>query len=62
MLGHLMPILITALTHENLQSLTLADSLIPQVVQLVILTSQVRVGAEFLGMGTGGCLDCMWSM
>ncbi|XP_071790886.1 probable E3 ubiquitin-protein ligase HECTD4 isoform X2 [Asterias amurensis] len=40
MLGHLMPILITALTHENLQSLALADALIPQVVQLVILTSQ----------------------
>ncbi|XP_022104608.1 probable E3 ubiquitin-protein ligase HECTD4 isoform X2 [Acanthaster planci] len=40
-LGHLLPVLITALTHENLQSLSLAEALIPQVVQLIILTSQV---------------------
>ncbi|XP_038054835.1 probable E3 ubiquitin-protein ligase HECTD4 isoform X2 [Patiria miniata] len=40
-LGHLLPVLITALTHENLQSLSLAEALIPQVVKLIILTSQV---------------------
>lgn len=43
MLGHLLPVLLTTLMHPNLQTLTLADALMPQLVQLVLYTSQVRV-------------------
>lgn len=41
MLGHLLPVLLTSLMHPNLQTLTLADALMPQLVQLVLYTSQV---------------------
>lgn len=40
-LGHLLPVLLTAMTHEKLRCLPLADALMPQLVQLVVLTSQV---------------------
>lgn len=43
MLGHLLPVLLTTLMHPNLQTLTLADALMPQLVQLVLYTSQVGV-------------------
>lgn len=43
MLGHLLPVLLTTLMHPNLQTLTLADALMPQLVQLVLYTSQVRL-------------------
>lgn len=42
MLGHLLPVLLTSLMHPNLQTLILADALMPQLVQLVLYTSQVR--------------------
>lgn len=42
-LGHLLPVLITAMTHNNLRHLTLADALMPQLVQLVVLTSQATL-------------------
>lgn len=41
MLGHLLPVLLTSLMHPNLQTLNLADALMPQLVQLVLYTSQV---------------------
>ena len=41
MLGHLLPVLLTSLMHPNLQTLTMADALMPQLVQLVLYTSQV---------------------
>ncbi|CAB1321868.1 unnamed protein product [Coregonus sp. 'balchen'] len=41
MLGHLLPVLLTSLMHPNLQTLALADALMPQLVQLVLYTSQV---------------------
>lgn len=41
MLGHLLPVLLTSLMHSNLQTLTMADALMPQLVQLVLYTSQV---------------------
>ena len=40
-LGHLLPVLHTALTHRNSQLLPLAEALMSQVVRLVVLTSQV---------------------
>lgn len=43
MLGHLLPVLLTSLMHPNLQTLTLADALMPQLVQLVLYTSQVCI-------------------
>lgn len=43
MLGHLLPVLLTTLMHPNLQTLTLADALMPQLVQLVLYTSQVGI-------------------
>lgn len=43
MLGHLLPVLLTSLMHPNLQTLSLADALMPQLVQLVLYTSQVGV-------------------
>lgn len=43
MLGHLLPVLLTSLMHPNLQTLTLADALMPRLVQLVLYTSQVGV-------------------
>lgn len=42
-LGHLLPVLITSLTHVNLRSLHIADSLMHQLVRLVILASQVAL-------------------
>ena len=43
MLGHLLPVLLTSLMHPNLQTLVLADALMPQLVQLVLYTSQVGI-------------------
>ncbi|XP_030623120.1 LOW QUALITY PROTEIN: probable E3 ubiquitin-protein ligase HECTD4 [Chanos chanos] len=43
MLGHLLPVLLTSLMHPNLQTLTLADVLMPQLVQLVLYTSQTAL-------------------
>ncbi|KAJ7994262.1 hypothetical protein DPEC_G00264060 [Dallia pectoralis] len=43
MLGHLLPVLLTSLMHPNLQALTLADALMPQLVQLVLYTSQTAL-------------------
>ena len=42
-LGHLLPVLLTANTHHNLRCLqmAMADNFMPQLVQLVVLTSQV---------------------
>lgn len=34
-------VLLTSLMHPNLQTLTMADALMPQLVQLVLYTSQV---------------------
>ena len=42
-MGHLLPVLLTALTHPNLHCLSMADVLMPQLVQLVLSTSQVSV-------------------
>ncbi|KAG7264886.1 hypothetical protein CRUP_007325, partial [Coryphaenoides rupestris] len=42
-LGHLLPVLLTSLMHPNLQTLTLADALMPQLVQLVLYTSQTAL-------------------
>jgi hypothetical protein len=43
LLGHCLPMLVTAMTHPNLRCLLLADALMPQLVQLVVLTSQVSI-------------------
>ncbi|TWW61276.1 putative E3 ubiquitin-protein ligase HECTD4 [Takifugu flavidus] len=43
MLGHLLPVLLTTLMHPNLQTLTLADALMPQLVQLVLLHHQTAL-------------------
>ncbi|XP_077165132.1 putative E3 ubiquitin-protein ligase HECTD4 isoform X4 [Paroedura picta] len=43
MLGHLLPVLLTSLMHPNLQTLTMADALMPQLVQLVLYTSQTAL-------------------
>ncbi len=42
-LGHLLPMMLTAMTHHNLRCLqmAMADNFMPQLVQLVVLTSQV---------------------
>ncbi|KAJ8312853.1 hypothetical protein KUTeg_010226 [Tegillarca granosa] len=42
-LGHLLPVLLTAMTHQNLHCLALADILMPQLVHLVVLTSQAAL-------------------
>ncbi|XP_071497133.1 probable E3 ubiquitin-protein ligase HECTD4 [Diadema antillarum] len=42
-LGYLLPMLITTLRHPSLRSLTLAETLVPQVVRLVVLISQVAM-------------------
>ncbi|XP_077866440.1 putative E3 ubiquitin-protein ligase HECTD4 [Saccoglossus kowalevskii] len=42
-LGHLLPVLITSLTNVNLRMLSMADALMPQLVKLVIQTSQVSL-------------------
>ncbi len=39
-LGHLLPVLLTSMTHPSLRCLSMADLLMPQLVQLVVLTSQ----------------------
>lgn len=40
-LGHLLPVLLTAMNHFNLHCLPLADELMPKLVNLVVLSSQV---------------------
>lgn len=45
MLGHLLPVLLTSLMHPTLQTLILADALMPQLVQLVLYTSQVSMAS-----------------
>ncbi|XP_014675681.1 PREDICTED: LOW QUALITY PROTEIN: probable E3 ubiquitin-protein ligase HECTD4 [Priapulus caudatus] len=42
-LGHLLPVLISSLTHYNACCLGMADKLMPQLVQLIILTSQAAL-------------------
>ena len=42
-LGHLLPVLVTAMTHPRLHSLEMGDILMPQLVQLVVLTSQAAL-------------------
>ncbi|KAL3856755.1 hypothetical protein ACJMK2_011476 [Sinanodonta woodiana] len=42
-LGHLLPVLLTSKTHANLQCLNVADTLMPQLVQLVLLSSQAAL-------------------
>ncbi|XP_026544984.1 probable E3 ubiquitin-protein ligase HECTD4 [Notechis scutatus] len=42
-LGHLLPVLLTSLMHPNLQTLMVADPLMPQLVQLVLYTSQTAL-------------------
>ncbi|XP_041456057.1 probable E3 ubiquitin-protein ligase HECTD4 isoform X4 [Lytechinus variegatus] len=42
-LGYLLPGLVTALRHPNLRSLDLAEALVPQVVRLTVLISQVAM-------------------
>ncbi|XP_036132418.1 probable E3 ubiquitin-protein ligase HECTD4 isoform X13 [Molossus molossus] len=64
MLGHLLPVLLTSLMHPNLQTLIMADALMPQLVQLVLYTSQTAlllktqcpVFAE-VGCSPGGASD-----
>jgi hypothetical protein len=40
-LGWLLPALFTSLTHPQLYSLNLADALMPSLVRLILLSSQV---------------------
>ena len=40
-LGWLLPALLTSLTHPQLYSLNLADALMPALVRLILLSSQV---------------------
>lgn len=58
MLGHLLPVLLTSLMHPNLQTLTLADALMPQLVQLVLYTSQV-CATKTLTITKGGTAFCV---
>nr|XP_019589536.1 PREDICTED: probable E3 ubiquitin-protein ligase HECTD4 isoform X2 [Rhinolophus sinicus] len=60
MLGHLLPVLLTSLMHPNLQTLTMADALMPQLVQLVLYTSQTALLLKtqcpvFAEMGCSPC-------
>uniref|UniRef100_A0A4X2K6H4 HECT domain E3 ubiquitin protein ligase 4 n=1 Tax=Vombatus ursinus TaxID=29139 RepID=A0A4X2K6H4_VOMUR len=60
MLGHLLPVLLTSLMHPNLQTLTMADALMPQLVQLVLYTSQTALllktqSPVFAEMGCSPC-------
>lgn len=55
MLGHLLPVLLTSLMHPNLQTLTMADALMPQLVQLVLYTSQVCSLCQQLFTKEKGC-------
>lgn len=62
MLGHLLPVLLTSLMHPNLQTLTMADALMPQLVQLVLYTSQVGshiplTSSEFTVTEVGGTIN-----
>lgn len=42
LLGHLLPLLVTAMTEKSLQCLMFAENLMSKIVQLVILSSQVK--------------------
>ena len=42
-LGHLVPPLMTSMTHVNLRCLSMADSLMTRLVHLVVLSSQVEL-------------------
>ena len=42
LLGHLLLPLVTAMTHYNLRCLHIADHIMAQLAQLIIVTSQVR--------------------
>lgn len=55
MLGHLLPVLLTSLMHPNLQTLTMADALMPQLVQLVLYTSQVQSLGQQVSTGDKRC-------
>ncbi|GAB5579058.1 probable E3 ubiquitin-protein ligase HECTD4 isoform X7 [Prionailurus iriomotensis] len=63
MLGHLLPVLLTSLMHPNLQTLTMADALMPQLVQLVLYTSQTRMleEKEEPGFLTGLKIPAPWA-
>ncbi|WAR02868.1 HECD4-like protein [Mya arenaria] len=43
LLGHMVPGLVTSFTHTNLQCLGLADTLMPTLVELVVLSSQAAL-------------------
>ena len=45
-LGYLLPVQVTALTHDNLRELNIAEKLMPQIVRLVVLASQVWYGPD----------------
>lgn len=59
MLGHLLPVLLTSLMHPNLQTLTMADALMPQLVQLVLYTSQVGSLCQQLSAKGKTCGMCV---
>ncbi|KAG7243852.1 hypothetical protein INR49_006006 [Caranx melampygus] len=64
MLGHLLPVLLTSLMHPNLQTLILADALMPQLVQLVLYTSQTALildEREEPGFLTGLKIPAPWA-
>lgn len=42
LLGHLLPLLVTAMTEKCVQCLMFAENLMSKIVQLVILSSQVK--------------------
>ncbi|ESO97623.1 hypothetical protein LOTGIDRAFT_228255 [Lottia gigantea] len=42
-LGHLLPVLLTTLTHSSLQQLSLANSLMPHLTRLVLLSTQASM-------------------
>ncbi|XP_042636541.1 probable E3 ubiquitin-protein ligase HECTD4 [Orycteropus afer afer] len=60
MLGHLLPVLLTSLMHPNLQTLTMADALMPQLVQLVLYTSQTALLLKTQSpvFAEAGCSPC----
>ncbi|CAH1233961.1 HECTD4 [Branchiostoma lanceolatum] len=53
-LGHLLPVLMTSLTHGNLKYLPLVDALMPQLVQLVVLSSQCALLLKTQSTRPGG--------
>jgi hypothetical protein len=60
-LGHLLPVILTAMTHPNLRCLQFGDNLMSQLVHLVVLTSQVNSSAIccFCEYHTWFCIICI---